>query len=276
MDAIEPQTVSQYRNARHQDCFYWFQLIDHLKAEKLELASCFHNLQASKSFRQDDLDFLRTLSVSASTQFDRGEALEMLGVLAFTQGRYKESLSAFQSVLEKDQSHFSVLPYFIWNCLALGLIRDAAKALQVHEKQQAFFQSSSTLQIALSPSLRWTTLLSYLDALKARHQDWLEKFRFSWDRAKIGSAGFDFDVMDVMRHFVLANDGEGRKAAKDLYRLNPNEWLPAMLMAIMAFGDRDAALCFEMLDIARRKSPQKQHFFVDHMTRGMVRGLQTR
>lgn len=255
--------------------FFWHRLVDYLCDEKRFLAHCYHVLATGNDLSVGELSRLKAQSQSSCSIFDQCEADVMLGMMAFRVRKHQTSLIHLRRVLQVDSKHMEVLPVIVWNCLLLGLASDA----QAANRQYRLFHRKPVQEsywVLMRPALRWASMIQVLESFQVGHLGWMDGFWARWAfQEDVPDALFDFDVIWIIDAFLRTQAREGRRKVQEMYRRFPNEWIPSLLMAIVAFGDRDDALCFDMSQCAVSRAPKNHHRFLTGMQNAMILGLQT-
>lgn len=258
---IPTATLSEKLTSNFRNKTLWISLIEHVTQNYLELLRYSH--EGERSFvshgnvsSTDANSHLKKLSLVAPTVFDQCEALLMMGKQQFRDQKYKTSLSLFRTVFDKDPTHLEVLPIMTWNCLMLGLTSDATLCEKNHRMFHEKTLRPEAYRTISESTLRFSTLVYLCQSLLSGRCEDVSRFQEKWVSLGLETAEFAFNVIFTLNALMQSDVKSASVRIRSLYHAHPQEWLPSMMWAIHAYGERDLAVCDEMAISAAQKAPQ--------------------
>jgi tetratricopeptide (TPR) repeat protein len=206
------------------------------------------------------LTHLKKMNLVSHSHYNQYYAQFLTGVMHFKQGNFKTSLSLWRSVLDRDPSNMEVLPALAWNCLLLGLTSDAKNAMKQYKKFHQKLTRVNLYKQLCEPAHRTATLIYLCKGVISGDYDRFDRFDRKWQSLGLMTAEFDYEVLLIIYKVLRGDQEEARMLIKKLYQTYQQEWLPAVLWALFAYGEKDLAACDHRLNQAIQKAPQQKHF----------------
>ncbi len=248
------------------------QLVTYLLSQKKKLLRANHDVNDLAGTGSKLEAHLVLLSKEGTSAHDRAHAAILVGHLYFKKQAYTESLQWFKDALDHDPHHGVVWPMIGWTCLNLGLTRDAHEA-QLGYESYLKRAAQSEIPYVQTDVGRLGEVIAQLSALTQNLDLWKSRGWLTWNLKTADPSDFDFMTCRFLYDCMSGYGGEFRTTLSRFYKRWPKEWVPAMLLALLAYHDQDSALCSEFLDKTQDRATDSHRSFVLGLSQGLLSGL---